>query len=217
MHCGVSWGLVLVVVGAMACTSAGTVKDDPVPPPSAPEVVAPPAASTPPPPAVTEVVNVTVQMTAATLADECGGAPPAPAAKEKSKAKRDSALRRTACEQSSMQLSVVAAAGSAETQVAVKKVELFDDTGALIGALTPGTPSVWGADGTYQAWDEKVGAGQELSVSYALSEPPWQNVPDRFNQTYVLKAVITVGSGDQAVQRDVRVAAPTSLPPNVKT
>lgn len=203
----------------MACTSAGTGKDDPVPPPSPPVVTAPPAASTPPAPAAADVVNVTVQMTAATLADECGGPPPAsesaPAEKQKSKAKRDNARR--ACDQSSMQLSVVAAAGSAATQVAVKKVELFDDTGALIGELTPRTPSVWGADGTYQAWDEKVAAGQELSVSYELSQPPWQNVPDRFNQTYVLKAVITVGSGDQAVQRDVRVAAPTSLPPNVKT
>ncbi len=106
----------------MACTSAGSGKDDPVPPPSPspPVVTAPPAAPTPPAPAAADVVNVTVQMTAATLADECGGPPPAsasasepapaPAEKQKSKAKRDNARR--ACDQSSMQLSVVAAAGS---------------------------------------------------------------------------------------------------------
>jgi len=69
----------------------------------------------------------------------------------------------------------------------------------------------------YQAWDQSVAPRQELSVSYALSEPPWDGVPNRRAQTYVLKAVITIGGGEQAVQREVSVAAPTILPPNVKT
>jgi len=76
---------------------------------------------------------------------------------------------------------------------------------------------MWTQDGTYTAWDQKIAPGQELSVSYALSQPPWGAVTERWNRTYVLKAVVTVGGGERSVQRDVHVAAPTMLPPNVRT
>ena len=107
--------------------------------------------------------------------------------------------------------------GCAQVTLTVKKVELFDDQGARIGELPPRAPTVWAQDGTYKAWDQGVAAGQELSVSYALSQPPWGQVTERWNRTYVLKAVITVGGADRSVQRDVHVAAPAMLPPNVRT
>lgn len=205
----------------MACTNAGTVQDPGGPPPAPTPVAAPVAApetapaSTPTPPASAPAA-VTVQMTAVTLADDCGGSPPAGKAKEMSaRMKADRADR--ACDQSSMQLSVVAAAGGAPTQLTVKKVELLDDKGAMIGELTARTPTVWDPNGTYQPWDQSVAPGQELSVSYALSQPPWASVPDRWNRGYVVKAVLTIAGGEQSVQRDVRVSAPTILPPNVKT
>ncbi len=116
-----------------------------------------------------------------------------------------------------MQLSVVAAAGGAATRLSVKKVELLDDQGAMIGELMASTPSVWDPIGAYRAWDEGVAPGQDLSVSYALSQPPWDSVSGRRNRTYVLRAVITIGGGEQSVQRDVQIAARTSLPPGVKT
>lgn len=163
-------------------------------------------------------------MTAATLADDCGGvAPPAKEA-QRSQRQEDSrgdeargARARRACDQSSMQLSIVVPAGGAATQVTIKRVELFDDKGALIGELTPRTPTVWADGGTYTAWDQKIAPGQNLSVSYALSQPPWGAVHERWNRTYVVKAVVTVGGADRSVQRDVHVAAPTMLPPNVRT
>jgi hypothetical protein len=160
-------------------------------------------------------------MTAATLGDDCGGPPPA--RKEKSAAsgvKGDMArgdMSRPVCEQSSMQLSVVAAAGGAPARLGVKKVELYDDKGAMLGELMARAPTVWDKSGVYQAWDESVAPGQDLSVSYVLSQPPWGDVSGRRNRTYVLKAVLTIGDGEQSVQRDVRVSAPTILPPNVKT
>lgn len=221
-----------IFVGLAACTSVNSAQDSGGPPPEptpvttppppvttpTPSVVTPPPVTDPTPPAAGAV---TVQMTAATLADDCGGPPAAPKAKAKEMAagasSRRGAMAPRACEQSSMQLSVVAAAGGAASQLAVKKVELFDDKGTLIGELTARTPSVWDESGTYQVWDQSVAPGQELSVSYALSEPPWRSVPDRRNRNYVLKAVITVGGGEQAIQRDVQVDAPTILPPNVKT
>lgn len=212
-----------VFVGLMACTNAGTVQDPGGPPPDPTTAPAPetPPASTPTPPASTPPAStpatVTVQMTAVTLTDDCGGPPPAGKAKQKSAAHSKQDMPDRACDQSSMQLSVVAAAGGAPTQLTVKKVELLDDKGAMIGELTARTPTVWDPNGTYQPWDQSVAPGQELSVSYALSQPPWANVPDRWNRGYVLKAVLTIGGGEQSVQRDVRVSAPTILPPNVKT
>lgn len=218
----------LVVVGFMACTNVSTTANSGGPPPeSAPPANPPPPTveptptaepTTPEPP--TKLAAVTVQMTAATLADDCGGPPRA--AKERSsavKGKQKAAISKgdRACEQSSMQLSVVAGAGGGPIRLAVKKVELFDDKGATIGELTARTPSLWDESGMYQAWDESVAPGKELSVSYALSQPPWGAVPDRRARGYVLKAVLTVGEGEQAVQRDVQVEAPTILPPNVKT
>lgn len=116
-----------------------------------------------------------------------------------------------------MQLSVIAPAGATASQLTVKKVELFDDKGVLIGEVTPRAPTVWAQDGTYKPWDQQVAAGQQLSVSYALSQPPWGEVTGRWNRTYVVKAVITVGGADRSVQFDVHVAAPTMLPPNVRT
>jgi len=215
-----------LLVGLVACTNVNTAQDSGTPPPApAPTVTAtPPITPTPPTePTPPTSGNVTVQMTAATLADDCGG-PPAPAkvsagvkSKEMAAGATRGARARRACEQSSMQLSVVAPAGAAASQLAVKQVELFDDKGAKIGDLTARTSSVWDADGTYHAWDQNVAPGQELSVSYALSEPPWSRVPDRRSRSYVLKAVITVGGADQSVQRDVTVDAPTILPPNVRT
>jgi hypothetical protein len=186
----------------------------------------PPPTPVPPPPA--PAPKVTIEMTAATLADDCGGvAPPAaPRAKGVQRSQREEPSRgdeargaraRRACDQSSMQLSIVVPAGGAATQLTVKKVELFDDKGVLIGELTPRTPTVWADDGTYTAWDQTIAPGKALSVSYALSQPPWGAVHERWNRTYVLKAVVTVGGGDRSVQRDVHVAAPTMLPPNVRT
>lgn len=161
-------------------------------------------------------------MTAATLADDCGGGAPAAkseddAAAAKSKQKSAQfAKEDRACDQSSMQLSIKSS-GSAATQLTVKNVELFDENGVLIGTLKARTPTLWTKDGNYKSWNQKIAAGADLSVSYALSQPPWGVVSNRRNRTYVLKAVVTVGAGEQTLKHDVHVSAPTSLPPGVKT
>ena len=214
---------VLLVATLVACTKAGT-SSDPVaqqqpsqPPPAFKAPADPPPAPAPPPVAA----KITVTMTAATLADDCGGTPPTTApktAKQKSEKADDVDSRSMAkrrCEQSSMQLSVIAPAGAA-SELKVKKVELYDEKGALVGELTARSPTVW-KDSAYQPWDQKIAAAQELSVSYALSQPNWSAVANRWNKTYVVKAVIVIGGADQTVQKDVHVSAPTSLPPNVKT
>jgi hypothetical protein len=230
-----------LLVGLLGCTKAGSnqepeAKPEPIvvtaqarmPAPPAPPAPAPAPAPTPvpppPPPAPSKVVaKVTVQMTAATLSDDCGASVPRAAKSDddvdagKAKAKSAFAKGDRACDQTSMQLSVNATAGGGPTRIAVKKVELFDDKGVKIGTLTARTPTIWSKDGHYKVWDQTIAPGQELSVSYTLSQPTWGPVADRRMRTYVLKAIITVGGGDQVVKRDVQISAPTSLPPGVKT
>ncbi|MCW5807990.1 MAG: hypothetical protein KIT31_36900 [Deltaproteobacteria bacterium] len=186
--------------------------------------------------------KVTVMMTAATLGEDCGGAapsPPPPAAppppppkfaKPPGAERADSsagdidparargARARARCEPTSMQLMVIAGAGVAPTSIRVKKVELVDDTGKLIGTLTPRAPTAWSdADGVYRAWNETIAPDTRLAVSYVLSRPDWTGVKDRARHAYVVRAVVTVGGADQTVQRDAYISAPTIMPPNVRT
>jgi hypothetical protein len=164
--------------------------------------------------------KVTVGLTAVTLADDCGA--PAGAAKKRSDepSRNRGAAGATArrCEQTSMQLSVTAAADSQPTTITIKKVELFDDHGTSLGELTPRAPTKWSTNGVYEAWDQKVATGAQLSVSYLLTQPPWHQVQSRWNRTFTLKVTVTIGGTDQAVQKDVHLKSPpTSLPPNVRT
>ncbi len=119
------------------------------------------------------------------------------------------------CEQTSMQLAINAGDAS---RISVKSVELFDETGKSLGTLTASKPTRWSdANGVYEAWDESVGTGSTSSVSYVLTQPRWDQIGDRWNRTYTLKTVLSVGGVDQAAQKTVTLDAETSLPPNVKT
>lgn len=213
---------VVIVLGA--CTKAGGGESSTQPPTTG---IAP-VATTAPPPAT--VGKVTVVMTAATLADDCGGSAPwgpptasAPAPKSDTNlvgdmdAAKSKSMARRRCEQTSMQLSVTAAAGGSPSTLHVKKVELFDPSGKSLGELAASKPTWWSDKAMYEAWDENIAPDQKLSVSYVLAQPAWDNVPDRWNKTYTVKATVTVGGGDQTVSKDVEVRAATILPPNVKT
>lgn len=215
---------VLVLVGMLGCTKSGPGAADEGQPiaPTQPQVE--PAVE---PDVEPVTAAISVEMTAATLADDCGGGPntaplvPAKAAKHKSdegppdpgaKAK---AKRR--CEQSSIQLAIVAPAGAEPAALAVRSVELFGESGALVGKLEARAPSVWSEADGYTPWDQGIEPGEDLSVSYALTQPDWSTVDDRWNQTFTVKAVVSIAGDDRTVQQTVAVAAPTSLPPGVKT
>ena len=185
--------------------------------------------------------DVKVQMISATLAEDCGGtgAPygtPIPEATPVKKrgwkgARADgkppasnagaasiSEMGERACEQTSMQLSVVAGTLEKPATIRVKKVEIFDKKGKSVGVLTPRSPLAWNATkGEYEAWDESVGANANLSVSYALSAPNWGPQADRWGATYVMKATITVGGKDETLSREVQTEAETRLPPGAVT
>jgi hypothetical protein len=161
-----------------------------------------------------------VELTAVTLADDCGGSAPhtAPAIKAKSAtwAKDDAAgARARRCEQTSMQLAITADAGA---RIKIKSVELFDDAGASLGKLTASKPTRWSVDSAiYESWDEVVPAGAQINVSYVLQRPAWEAIGNRWNRTFTLRTVVTIGGVDRTAQKQVTLSAPATLPPNVKT
>lgn len=207
-------GLLFTVAVLAGCTKASAEQEAPARPP-APAVG--PRWSTPPPAKPVKAAPARIELTAVTLADDCGGTAPANAPKAKSALKADSAgaRARRRCEQTSMQLSITAAGAS---RIKVKSVELFDDTGKSLGKLAPSTPTRWSVDASmYEAWDETVPANSTTSVSYVLQQPDWDRIGNRWNRTYTLKTVVSIGGVDRTAQKEVTLSAPTSLPPNVKT
>ncbi|MCX4244773.1 hypothetical protein [Paraliomyxa miuraensis] len=222
--------VVFALVGLLGCTKSGPKTVDEVEPSAPPQSVVEP--DEPPegrsdgePEGTVAAATITVQMTAATLADDCGGGPNTPPREPPMKAKRsksDAGLSakskaKRRCEQSSIQLAIVAPEGARPAAMAVRSVELMLESGTSLGMLEARAPSVWSDADGYLPWDQKVEPGQDLSVSYALTQPDWSKVEDRWNQTYTVKAVLSVDGDDQTVQQSVEVDAPTSLPPNVKT
>ncbi len=209
------WLVSLVFVAA--CTKVGTGQESPpAEPTTGVSPIAPPAKTVPQSP------KATVELTAVTLADDCGGAPPSlppmkTATKERAAKGDDDGSKAKAkrrCEQTSMQLSINATDAS---RIQVKSVELFDEKGASLGVLAVSKPTRWSdANASYEAWDEKFDAGS-TSVSYVLQQPNWDAVADRWNKTYTLKAIVSIGGADQSTSFEVTISAPTTLPPNVKT
>lgn len=225
----VLWSIIVLA----SCTKA-----EPVPAESAPIAVAQvtrvdsvPAVTPPPPTKPSKPApKPRVELTAVTLADDCGGAAPRPPVRgvtaskssemdtEEAPAPGARARGARRCEQTSMQLAIIVPSGTSATKVRVKSVKLFDDAGTLVGTLTARKPTVWSTKtSTYEAWNESVAASGTLNVSYVLSQPAWSRVQDRWNKTFTLKVVVSVGGVDQATEKEVTASASTSLPPNVRT
>ena len=213
--------LALLFVFLAGCTKAGPGNETPRDEPS-PKVT---PAVAPIPPKTAPKAATRIELTAVTLADDCNGAPPwnPPGKNVKAevapdnKSKRDASARMRRCEQTSMQLAIIAGDAS---NIQVKSVELFDETGKSLGTLTASKPTRWSdATSVYEAWDQSVAASSTSNVSYVLSQPKWDHIADRWNKTFTLKTVVTVGGVDQTAEKAVTLtlSAPTSLPPNVKT
>ena len=86
---------------------------------------------------------------------------------------------------------------------------------------TRGTDPAVGAlfDGydPHRAWDEMLAANTPASVSYVLQQPDWLKIGNRWNRTFTLKTVVTVGGVDRSVNKDVTLTAPTVISQPVKT
>lgn len=185
-----------------------------------------------------------VELASVTLADQCGGALPPPVvvktadASTPKKAAPPSEMameparrapaaacpvnqdcgggHRQACEQTSMQLSFTSTHAQ-PSKVEVKKIELLDDGGKLIGELTAQPAMRWGTD-KYEPWDQSVPAGETVSATYALSSLPYDKMGGRHgahDRKFQLRVTFAVGGKDQVVEK--KAIAPTMLEPAVPT
>jgi hypothetical protein len=119
---------------------------------------------------------------------------------------------RPPCEQTSMQLAVVA---DAATTLHIKSVEVFDADGKSLGTLTATKPTRWSTSASaYEAWDEAVAAGSTSSVSYVLSQPAFVDQFDARDRTYTVKVIAQLGDVDQPLKTTVLVVG---RPPPVPT
>ncbi|MBA3463543.1 MAG: hypothetical protein H0T46_26540 [Deltaproteobacteria bacterium] len=165
---------------------------------------------------------VDVSIASVTLADDCGTAPttmPPPRSSMRQKPSTEfadmaapsaGAMARRRCEQSSVQLRVENGTAAA-SDISIKKVELLDESGNVLGELTPREPSKWTGD-SYQPWDGKVDAAQTLQISYSLSQPA---VSD--GGTYTVRVTIASAEGDKTLETKKTLEAPASLPPGAVT
>ncbi len=178
----------------------------------------------------TRDLDVMVELAAVTLGDDCGDtesiAPPVAQLDKPSAAAAPMpadicvgcAPIRHSCDQTSMQLALRADPGSGSTAVKIKKVELLDSHGMLLGVLEARTPMRWDGE-SYVGWTERVAAGQKLNASYLLSSPNWDALTagrwSAHTKTFQLRVTLAIGPSDRTV--DKQSITPAMLEPPVPT
>ena len=210
--------LALVLVGCVRADQGGADKGPGTPPP------------VPPKPSL----EVVVQVSSVSLADDCGASatPASPPAAEMAASARmkpggsfaaqDCARGADCghlggCQQTTMQLALEAGAEGGVTEVHVDKIELLDEQGAVVGLLTGRDPKLF--DGkAYVAWAGSIGPKQRLNISYDLSAPDWSKLGGSrmAAQGRMFKVRVTTRIGDKAVE-NVAVSAIIVQEPHVVT
>jgi hypothetical protein len=202
----------------MACSS-------PTAKPTGPERVSGSAAGSAlavsPPPTIAAASAVVIAVASITLADDCpsesktASIEAEPKAKSKadrgnSPAKREAA----ACVQTAVQLDLRSSA-TAATTITLRKVELVDATGKVLGELTPRAPDRWTDEGSYVAWDQALAAGATLKASWPLSSPDWAKYGTTkaaaATQVFQLRLTVAVNGADQIVAGQATVMSPPAI------
>lgn len=171
--------------------------------------------------------QVTVELAAVTLGDDCNDtesiAPPV--ARDKPSPNAGAPMPadicvgcapiRPHCDQTSMQLALRAAT---PVQIKVKKVELLDGRGAFLATLEARTPMRWNGE-SYVGWTQTVDAGGTLNASYLLSSPNWDALTNgrwsAHTKTFQLRVTLAIGSAERTV--DKQSITPAMLEPPVPT
>lgn len=177
-------------------------------------------------PAVTpKAPEIEVELAGVTLADDCAdGVSTKPTASPVLEPNAASAPRgvaagdcggpncgasRSACEQTAMQLAVQVPDGAAATKIAIKRVELLDDKGAVFSTLTARDASKWNGS-AYVKWDEAIATGKaSFGVSYKLSSPEWTKLGGKaagMGKMFTLRAVVTVSDKDRTIEKQATVS-----------
>lgn len=111
------------------------------------------------------------------------------------------------CTQSTLQLAL-RNPGKVDATLRVEAVRLVDvGTKRVLGPIVARKPSVWSAEGSYQAWDERVPVGADLKIGYRLAEPDWAKVGETlgsgvnlYAQPFVLEVDVAIDGTRQTVR-----------------
>jgi hypothetical protein len=122
------------------------------------------------------------------------------------------------CTQSTMQLSI-ANVGDREGKLRVENVRLFDArSNKELAKIQARKPGQWNPIGTYQPWNEVIGAGATVKIGYRLGEPDWSAVhtilgtdTDPYTRPYVLEIDISVDGVRQTVRSPEFVREPVHV------
>ena len=125
-----------------------------------------------------------------------------------------------ACEQSFVQLRVRGPASGGATRFAIKKIELLDDAGAVLGELAARAPTAWQGD-HYEPWPETIAAGDDLATAYELTAPAWATYGkgpfESHDGVYTLRVTVAVGDDERTLTQQAVVSGPAVLPPGAVT
>ena len=163
--------------------------------------------------------DVGVELAAVTLADDCGDPEPAvPAARAPAKSAPADApmaaescaagqncggFARDECEQTSMQLAFKASAGAKSATVRVKRVELLDADGGVLGELRWRGAKLW-SNNQYVAWNQIIGPNEAVSATYSLASPDYEAFGGRWSaheKTFQLRVTVEVGDLERVVEK----------------
>lgn len=148
----------------------------------------------PPDPPIT-AVEVEAVISGATLADDC------PASGEDgdidSGACADGLPCPSICQQSNLQLAITTTEGGSVVTWQVMRVTLLDfATGAELQDLTPRDPRVWNDSDGYLEWDELLPSPSDLSTSYDMQAPDWNDLAARldgfWSRSYQIRMLVEV-------------------------
>lgn len=165
-------------------------------------------------PTPTTNTDVKVDLASVSLADDCPDAAaadiPAPSQGSCAGPGMCPDMGRRRCEQTMLQVTVDA---KAATELHIKKVELLDPSGKVLGTLAARKPTQWSDNsGAYVAWNEKVPGDKPLKASYSLSAPDFgDNGPDP-SVTYKVRVTFAVGGKDQVIEKEASVSANVEAP-----
>jgi len=107
------------------------------------------------------------------------------------------------CQQSSLQLHLVASADGAEVPFEIVTVRVFDDAGALVSPLTTRNPRTFGDDG-YAEWDQTIAPSETLDVAYDTTAPEWSSASSRlgWGTVYRVEVVIRIDGVERTLSAD---------------
>ncbi|MBX3162459.1 MAG: hypothetical protein KF773_41230 [Deltaproteobacteria bacterium] len=155
--------------------------------------------------------EVRVDLSSVSLGDDCLGDDAA--ANRKAPSAGDMAPDGSMpCTQTAMALSLSA---GEDTSVRVKRVELLDEDGRVLGDLTARSPMHWRGDG-YVAWDQVVKAGEIAKVTYNLHGLDWNKVPGgrwaAQEKKFSMRVTVTAGDKERTVEKTVDAPAMIEAP-----